>query len=133
MCEDKVRTTHTHTQICVLVVTWTALLIKRMLTFQREAAHLSRAFNFLSVPQQTRHSLLSSEGDVGFPESNCHFCFLCRRLGAALPSPPVRASSVHCASQQGWSLSSNKPLSHRLIPAGDKSPPGSGRTNCLHD
>lgn len=35
---------------------------------------------------------------------------------------PQTAGSIHTASQQGWSLSSNKPLSHRLMPADDKSP-----------
>lgn len=39
------------------------------------------------------------------------------------PPLPVSAGSIHCVSQQGWSLSSNKPLSHRLMPADDKSPP----------
>lgn len=44
------------------------------------------------------------------------------------PRPPhsVRAGSIHCVSQQGWSLSSNKPLSHRLMPGDDKSPPRIG-------
>lgn len=36
---------------------------------------------------------------------------------------PQTAASLRPASQQGWSLSSNKPLSHRLMPADDKSPP----------
>lgn len=48
---------------------------------------------------------------------------------------PQTAGSVHLASQQGWSLSSNKPLSHRLMPADDKSPPTPakqvGLTVCL--
>lgn len=35
----------------------------------------------------------------------------------------VTAGSIHSVSQQGWSLSSNKPLSHRLMPTDDKSPP----------
>lgn len=35
---------------------------------------------------------------------------------------PQTTGSIHPASQQGWSLSSNKPLSHRLMPADDKSP-----------
>lgn len=35
---------------------------------------------------------------------------------------PQTPGSIHPASQQGWSLSSNKPLSHRLMPADDKSP-----------
>lgn len=36
---------------------------------------------------------------------------------------PQTPGSSQPASQQGWSHSSNKPLSHRLMPADDKSPP----------
>lgn len=43
-------------------------------------------------------------------------------LQPRLSVSPQTAGSIHLASQQGWSLSSNKPLSHRLMPADDNSP-----------
>lgn len=92
-----------------------------MLTFQTETAvPLIRANQNKSLPAflKLNHRLFG--GRRGF-----FFGFPTVWLS---PRPPhsVRAGSIHCVSQQGWSLSSNKPLSHRLMPGDDKSPPRIG-------